>query len=169
GILQSKLALAKADHPSLAIPDPVLEFLARKIESNARDLEGALNRLVAEAVLVRSEITLESAQDLLRDMLRSHERRLSIEDIQQNVAAYYKLKVSDLLSARRSRVVARPRQVAMYLCKTLTPASLPEIGRQFGKRDHTTVLHAVRKIDALMKTEQQIAADVDMLRRILSS
>ncbi|MEM9749821.1 MAG: chromosomal replication initiator protein DnaA [Pseudomonadota bacterium] len=169
GILQSKLALARADHPSLQIPDAVLEFLGHKIESNVRDLEGALNRLIAEAVYVGGEINLDSAQRLLKDMLRAHDRRLSIEDIQTQVAEYFKMTVTELLSKRRSRAIVRPRQLAMYFCKRLTQASLPEIGRKFGGRDHTTVISALKRVEELLKTDAQFARDAEINERILTT
>ena len=162
GILQ-----AKAEQLSVAIPDKVLEFLAHKITSNVREMEGALNRLAAHAELVGRAITMESAQDLLSDILRSSERRVTIDEIQKRVAEHYTIKVADMHSARRSRSVARPRQVAMYLAKQLTARSLPEIGRKFGGRDHTTVMHAVRKIEELCDSDHAFAEDVLLLRRML--
>ena len=131
------------------MPPKVLEFLAHKITSNVRELEGALNRIYAHAQLVGREITLESAQEVLHDLLRANDRRVTIDEIQKRVAEHYNIRFADMHSARRARAVARPRQVAMYLCKQLTPRSLPEIGRKFGGRDHTTVMHAVRKIEEL--------------------
>ena len=162
GILQ-----AKAEQLSVAIPDKVLEFLAHKITSNVREMEGALNRLAAHAELVGRAITMESAQDLLSDILRCSERRVTIDEIQKRVAEHYTIKVADMHSARRSRSVARPRQVAMYLAKQLTARSLPEIGRKFGGRDHTTVMHAVRKIEELCGSDHAFAEDVLLLRRML--
>ncbi|MEE9316724.1 MAG: chromosomal replication initiator protein DnaA, partial [Rhodospirillales bacterium] len=144
GILQSK-----AEQLSVKIPQKVLEFLSHKITSNVRELEGGLNRVVAHAQLVGREITLEATQDVLHDLLRANDRRVTIEEIQKRVAAHFNIRVSDMHSARRARSVARPRQVAMYLAKQLTARSLPEIGRKFGGRDHTTVMHAVKKVDEL--------------------
>ncbi|MDB5490938.1 MAG: chromosomal replication initiator protein DnaA [Micavibrio sp.] len=163
GILQSKRALVGAD-----IPDAVLEFLALKVCSNIRELEGALNRIVAHADVTKSVITLESTQDVLSDLLRSHDRRITIDEIQRKVAEHYNIRLPDMHSARRARQVARPRQVAMYLAKQLTSRSLPEIGRKFGGRDHTTVMHAVRKIEELMLEDTQIAQDVEICRRALT-
>ena len=163
GILQSKRDLLQA-----SIPDAVLEFLALKVTSNIRELEGALNRIVAHADVTRSEITLETTQEVLVDLLRSHDRRITIDEIQRKVAEHYNIKMSDMHSARRARNVARPRQVAMYLAKQLTARSLPEIGRKFGGRDHTTVMHAVRKIEELMEEDAQIAQDVEIVRRALT-
>jgi chromosomal replication initiator protein len=162
GILQSK-----AEQGGLRIPPKVMEFLAHKIASNVRDLEGALNRIAAHVQLVGRDITLESVQEVLHDLLRSHERRITIDEIQKKVAEHFNIKLGEMTSDRRARAVARPRQVAMYLAKQLTMRSLPQIGRKFGGRDHTTVMHAVRKIDELMRTDPSLAEDVELLRRML--
>lgn len=162
GILQ-----AKADSLGAKIPKDVMEFLAHKISSNVREMEGALNRILAHANLVGREIGLEMTQEVLRDLLRSNDRRVTIEDIQKRVAEHYGVKVSDIQSARRSQNVVRPRQVAMYLAKALTSRSLPEIGRKFGGRDHTTVLYAVRKIQEIQEKEQPFAQELERLRRTL--
>ncbi|WP_115938287.1 chromosomal replication initiator protein DnaA [Aestuariispira insulae] len=162
GILQSK-----AEQMGCAIPSKVMEFLAHKITSNIRELEGALNRLIAYASLVGRDITLETAQEVLHDLLRANDRRITIEEIQKRVAEHYNIKLAEMHSARRSRAIARPRQVAMYLAKQLTTRSLPEIGRKFGGRDHTTVMHAVKKIDELKGTDSSFAEDVELLRRML--
>jgi chromosomal replication initiator protein len=164
GILQHK-----AEQMGVIVPPKVHEFLAHKITSNVRELEGALNRVVAHAQLVGRAITLESTQDVLHDLLRASDRRISIEDIQKRVAEHYNIKLAEMSSARRSRQVARPRQVAMYLAKQLTSRSLPEIGRKFGGRDHTTVMHAVKKVDELREVDQNFAEDVELLRRMLQS
>ncbi|MBX9805279.1 MAG: chromosomal replication initiator protein DnaA [Alphaproteobacteria bacterium] len=158
---------AKADTLNIPIPKDVMEFLARKISSNIRELEGALNRIVAHATLVGREITLETTHEVLRDLLKANDRRVTIEDIQKRVAEYYGIKISDMQSARRSQNVARPRQVAMYLAKALTSRSLPEIGRKFGGRDHTTVLHAVRKVEEVRTQDREFSEDLDILRRTL--
>jgi chromosomal replication initiator protein len=163
GILQAKRAQLQAK-----APDSVLEFLALKVTSNIRELEGALNRIVAHSDVAKQEITLESTQEVLQDLLRAHDRRITIDEIQRKVAEHYNLRMGDMHSARRARNVARPRQIAMYLAKQLTARSLPEIGRKFGGRDHTTVMHAVRKVDELMKDDAQIAQDVDIIRRALT-
>jgi len=163
GILQSKRDLLEAD-----IPASVLEFLALKVTSNIRELEGALNRIVAHADVTKQDITLESTQEVLVDLLRAHDRRITIDEIQRKVAEHYNIRLTDMHSARRARNVARPRQVAMYLSKQLTARSLPEIGRKFGGRDHTTVMHAVRKIEELMEADAQIAQDVEIVRRALT-
>jgi len=160
---------AKAEQLGVSVPQKVKEFLAHKITSNVRELEGALTRLVAHSQLVGGALTLEAAQDLLQDLLRAHDRRLTMEEIQKRVAEHFKIRISDMSSARRSRAVARPRQVAMYLSKQLTSRSLPEIGRAFGGRDHTTVMHAVRKVEELVKGDTAFAEDVELLTRMLES
>lgn len=165
GILQSKIEKM----PHVHVPARVLEFLAHKITSNVRELEGALNRVVAHTTLVGTPITLESTQEVLYDILRANDRRITIEDIQKKVAAHYNIKISDMHSARRSVAIARPRQVAMYLAKKLTTKSLPEIGRKFGGKDHTTVMHAVKRIDEICKGDQEFADDVELLMRMLQS
>lgn len=162
GILQSKV-----QNSSLSIPVKVLEFLAHKITSNVRELEGALNRVIANAQLVGREITLENTQDVLKDLLRANDRRVTIEEIQRKVAEHYSVRLTDMHSTRRSNQVVRPRQIAMYLSKVLTPASLPEIGRKFGGRDHTTVMHAVKRIDALIGSDPLLSEDVRLLKRML--
>ncbi len=162
GILQSKAEQMRAD-----IPAKVLEFLAHKITSNVRELEGALNRLVAYANLVGRSITLETTQEVLHDLLRANDRRVTIEEIQKRVAEHFNVRLSEMHSARRSRSIARPRQIAMYLSKQLTARSLPEIGRKFGGRDHTTVMHAVKKVDELKQQDGSFAEDVELLRRML--
>jgi chromosomal replication initiator protein len=169
GILQSKAEIQASLHPDVILGAGVIEFLAHRINSNVRVLEGALTRLFAFASLVGREITLDMAQECLADILRASERKITIDEIIRKVADHYNLRLSDLLSARRARSVARPRQVAMYLAKTLTTRSLPEIGRKFGGRDHTTVIHAVRKIEELKKTDAQVADDVELLRRMLEA
>lgn len=163
GILQSKRAQLEAN-----VPDSVLEFLALKVTSNIREMEGALNRIVAHADVASQEITLESTQEVLQDLLRAHDRRITIDEIQRKVAEHFNLRLSDMHSSRRARNVARPRQIAMYLAKQLTSRSLPEIGRKFGGRDHTTVMHAVRKVEELIADDAQIAQDTDVIRRALT-
>lgn len=166
--LRLGIVQAKRDQIQANIPDSVLEFLALKVTSNIRELEGALNRIVAHADVSKSEITLESTQEVLQDLLRSHDRRITIDEIQRKVAEHYNIRLSDMHSARRARQVARPRQVAMYLAKQLTARSLPEIGRKFGGRDHTTVMHAVRKIEELTTDDASFAQDIEILRRALT-
>jgi chromosomal replication initiator protein len=162
GILESKAEQLKVD-----VPQKMMEFLAHKITSNVRELEGALNRVVAHAQLVGREITLETTQEVLHDLLRANDRRVTIEEIQKRVASHFNIRISDMHSARRARSVARPRQVAMYLAKQLTSRSLPEIGRKFGGRDHTTVMHAVKKVEELRECDSSFAEDVELLRRML--
>jgi chromosomal replication initiator protein len=164
GILQSK-----AEQMGEKVPVKVLEFLAHKITSNVRELEGALNRIVAHATLVGRPVTLETTQEVLHDLLHANARRLTIEEIQRRVAQHFNIRHADMVSARRARAVARPRQVAMYLSKQLTSRSLPEIGRRFGGRDHTTVMHAVRKIEELKSLDVGFAEEVDLLRRMLEN
>jgi chromosomal replication initiator protein len=165
GILQSKVELAGMPN----VPKEVLEFLAHKITSNVRELEMAFNRVTAHATLVGRAITLEMTQEVLRDVLRASDRRITIEEIQRRVAEHYNIKLSEMSSERRARAVARPRQVAMYLAKQLTTRSLPEIGRKFGGRDHTTVMHAIRVIEELRRSDPGIAEDIELLIRHLES
>jgi len=162
GILHSK-----AEQMMATVPQKVMEFLAHKIASNVRELEGALNRVVAHAQLVGRAITLESTQEVLHDLLKASDRRITIEEIQKRVAEHFNIKLAEMSSARRSRQVARPRQIAMYLSKQLTSRSLPEIGRKFGGRDHTTVMHAVKKVEELKGADQGFSEDVELLRRML--
>lgn len=164
GILRSKVALMKTD-----IPQDVLEFLARKINSNVRELEGALNKVIAHTRLMKQDVTLETAQYILRDLLRSNTRNITIEDIKKKVAEHHAIRLADMNSARRARNIARPRQIAMYLSKQLTPHSLPEIGRNFGGKDHTTVMHAVRKVKELCEQDSDFRENLDVLTRMLES
>ena len=169
-ILHAKVAaMVETMGAGARVDDEVIDFLARKITSNVRELEGALNRVVAYARLVGRPVTLEFARETLADILRAHEKKVTIDEIQRRVADYYTIKLADMVSARRAREVARPRQVAMYLAKRLTPRSLPEIGRRFGGRDHTTVMHAVKRIDELRATDRELDADVTQLSRLLDS
>jgi chromosomal replication initiator protein len=168
GILKSRVAAARSHHASFDVPEPVLDYLARTITHNGRDLEGAINRLLAHSKLNNQPVTLEMAEREVRDLIRPQEpKRIKIEDIQRVVARQYNVSRSDLLSSRRTANVVRPRQVAMYLAKTLTLRSLPEIGRRFGGRDHTTVLHAVRKIEALVAKDIALSEEVESLKRQL--
>ncbi|MEL7469681.1 MAG: chromosomal replication initiator protein DnaA [Pseudomonadota bacterium] len=167
GILQSKAERMMAEDASVTLDNKVLEFLAHRISSNVRVLEGALTRIFAFATLVNRPVNLDMVQECLADLLRSSERKITIDEIKRRVADYYSLRMNDLISPRRARSVARPRQVAMFLCKSLTSKSLPEIGRGFGGRDHTTVIHAVRKVEELRVTDTQIDEDIENLRRIL--
>ena len=169
GILQSKLETYRKTYPGLKINDGVLEFLAHRISTNVRVLEGALTRLFAFASLVGREIDMDLTQDCLADVLRASERKITVEEIQRKVSDYYNIRLSDIIGPKRLRSYARPRQVAMYLCKQLTSRSLPEIGRRFGGRDHTTVMHGVRRIEELKSSDGQIAEDVEILRRQLEA
>jgi len=169
GILQTKVQQHRATYPDLQITEGVLEFLAQRISTNVRVLEGALTRLFAFASLVGREIDMELTQDCLADVLRASERKITVEEIQRKVSDYYNIRLSDIIGPKRLRSYARPRQVAMYLCKQLTSRSLPEIGRRFGGRDHTTIMHGVRRIEELKSTDGQIAEDVEMLRRALEA
>ncbi len=169
GILQNKVQQYSSTYPDLTITDGVLEFLAHRISTNVRVLEGALTRLFAFASLVGREIDMELTQDCLADVLRASERKITVEEIQRKVSEYYNIRLSDIIGPKRLRSYARPRQVAMYLCKQLTSRSLPEIGRRFGGRDHTTVMHGVKRIEELKTTDGQIAEDVEMLRRSLEA
>ena len=169
GILQSKVEQQRHHYPEIEIDQNVLEFRALRITTNVRVLEGALTRLFAFASLVTRPITLELAQDCLADILRSSERKVTVEEIQRKVAEHYHIRLSDMIGPRRVRTYARPRQIAMYLSKILTNRSLPEIGRRFGGRDHTTVMHGVKRIEDLQVIDGQVAEDVEMLRRSLQS
>lgn len=169
GILQTKVQQYRPTYPDLQIADGVLEFLAHRISTNVRVLEGALTRLFAFASLVGREIDMDLTQDCLADVLRASERKITVEEIQRKVSDYYNIRLSDIIGPKRLRSYARPRQVAMYLCKQLTSRSLPEIGRRFGGRDHTTVMHGVKRIEELKLTDGQIAEDVEMLRRALEA
>ncbi|MDR1474964.1 MAG: chromosomal replication initiator protein DnaA [Holosporales bacterium] len=163
GILQSKAQLFK-----VKVPKEVLEFLAHKITSNIREMEGALNRVVASSTLIgNEEISIDMTMRVLKDLLRANNKKITVEDIQRKVADHYSIRLSDIHSPKRNIHIARPRQVAMYFAKQMTTTSLPEIGRKFGGRDHTTVIHAVKKIEELMVTSPEIAEDVRLLRCML--
>ncbi len=167
-ILKARVTAARTHHPGFDVPAPVLTYIAKTITHNGRDLEGALNRLLAHSKLTGHVVTLEMAEREVRDLIRPQEpKRVKIEDIQRIVARQYNVSRSDLLSSRRTANVVRPRQVAMYLAKTLTLRSLPEIGRRFGGRDHTTVLHAVRKIEGLVGNDMALAEEIEILKRQL--
>lgn len=164
GILQSKVEQMQRE-----VPKDVIEFLAAKITSNVRELEGALNKVVAHANLMGRDITLENTQDILRDLLRSNERVVTIDDIQKRVAEHFNVRIADMSSARRLRSIARPRQIAMYLSKQLTSRSLLEIGRKFGGKDHTTVMHAVKRVEQLTKDDRELSEDITLLTRMLQN
>ncbi|MGI3210332.1 chromosomal replication initiator protein DnaA [Roseovarius tibetensis] len=167
GILQSKVERHREQYADLHLDDGVLEFLAHRISTNVRVLEGALTRLFAFASLVGQPITMELTQDCLADVLRASERKVSVEEIQRKVSDHYNIRLSEMIGPKRLRAFARPRQVAMYLCKQMTSRSLPEIGRRFGGRDHTTVMHGVKRVEELRIQDAQIADDLEILRRTL--
>jgi chromosomal replication initiator protein len=167
-ILHARVTSAQQLHPGFNVPAPILAFIAKSVTNNGRDLEGALNRLLASSTLTGTQMTLEMAEREVRDLIRPFDqRKIKIEDIQRVVARRYNVSRSDLLSSRRTANVVRPRQVAMYLAKTMTLRSLPEIGRRFGGRDHTTVLHAVRKIEHLVGNDATLADEIESLKREL--
>jgi len=169
--LETRVAIlhSKASHLGIELPADVAFFVGRRIRSNIRDLEGALRRLVANSQFTGKPINLEFSKDALRDMLAAQDKQVSIDNIQKTVAEYYKIRTVEMLSSKRSRSIARPRQVAMALSKELTKHSLPEIGSAFGGRDHTTVLHATRKIKSLRETDIAIEEDYNNLLRILTA
>jgi chromosomal replication initiator protein len=169
--LETSVAIlhSKASQLGVNLPEDVAFFVGRRIRSNIRELEGALRRLVANSQFTGNPISMEFAKEALRDMLAAQDKQVSIENIQKTVAEYYSLRASDLLSAKRSRSIARPRQVAMALSKELTKKSLPEIGQAFGGRDHTTVLHATRKVKELVDSDASIEEDYKNLLRTLTS
>lgn len=169
--LETRVAILKrkAEQAAMNLPNDAAFFIAQRIRSNVRELEGALKRVIANAHFTGREISVELVREALKDLLALQDRLVSVDNIQRIVAEYYKIKVSDLHSKRRSRSVARPRQVAMYLAKDLTHHSLPEIGEVFGGRDHTTVLHACRKIKELLESDADIREDVKNLLRTLTT
>jgi chromosomal replication initiator protein len=169
GIMQTKVETHRASYPELVLDDGILEFLAHRISTNVRVLEGALTRLFAFASLVGRRIDMDLTQDCLADVLRASERKITVEEIQRKVSDHYNIRLSDMIGPKRLRSYARPRQVAMYLCKHMTSRSLPEIGRRFGGRDHTTVMHGVKRIEELKVSDGQIAEDLELLRRALEA
>ena len=164
GVLQHR-----AERVAVNVPNDVLEYLADKISSNIRTLEGAFTRVVANAELVGRPVTIETVQDLCRDLLKVSDRRVTVEEIKKKVAQHYGTRLADMTSSRRSKDVVIPRQVAMYLCKQLTQRSLPEIGRHFGGRDHTTVIHAIKRVEDMKATSAEIVHDLTLLQRQLES
>ena len=167
--LRLGILIEKAQKRGVEIPSKVLEFLSHRIVSNVREMEGALNRLVAHATLVGTSISVETAQIVLQDLLKSSNKKITIEEIQKKVAEHFNIRLTDMHSPRRSRSVARPRQIAMYLAKSITSRSLPEIGRKFGGRDHTTVMHAVKKIEELKQEDNNFNDDIELLKRLIDS
>ena len=167
--LRISIIEAKIKKYNIDLSKDIIEFLAHKITTNVRELEGALTRLAAHVTLVGRTVNLEIAEDLLQDLLRASDRRTTIDQIQKKVAEHFNVKMSDMHSARRSRTIARPRQIAMFLAKNLTTRSLPEIGRKFGGRDHTTVIHAIKKVKELVKNDSSLSEDIEILTRSLQS
>ncbi len=167
-ILESRMASLKLEHPGFEVPPAVILHVAHQVTQNGRDLDGAMTRLLAHNQLSGRPVTIELADEVIRDLIRPADpRRIRVEDILRIVAKHYGVTRADLLSSRRTANVVRPRQIAMYLAKTLTLRSLPEIGRRFGGRDHTTVLHAVRKIDGLVSGDKALAEELEVLKRLL--
>jgi len=168
--LETRVAILnnKAEQSGIELPQEVAFFIAKRIRSNIRELEGALRRVIANARFIGDPITIDFARESLRDLLALQEKQVTIENIQKTVAEYYKIGVMEMLSPKRSRSIARPRQIAMALAKELTNHSLPEIGDKFGGRDHTTVLHACKKVGALRKEDRRIDEDYENLIRTLS-
>ena len=167
-MLESRVAAVRVNVPGFDVPATVIAYVASVIQTNGRDLDGAVNRLMAHASLTQTALTVETAEVAIRDLVRMREpKRVKIEDIQKLVATHYNVSRADILSSRRTANVVRPRQIAMYLSKVLTLRSLPEIGRRFGGRDHTTVLHAVRKIEGLTGSDRTLSDEVELLKRML--
>ena len=167
-MLESRIAAVRMNAPTFDVSPAVIAYVASVIETNGRDLDGAINRLMAHSSLTHSALTVETAEAAIRDLVRTREpKRVKIEDIQKLVATHYNVSRADILSSRRTANVVRPRQIAMYLSKVLTLRSLPEIGRRFGGRDHTTVLHAVRKIEGLTGSDRTLQDEVELLKRML--
>lgn len=167
-VIEARIAAARAVQPGFEVPAVVIKYIASAIQTNGRDLDGAVNRLLAHSTLAGAALTIEIAEAAIRDLVKLREpKRVKIEDIQKLVASHYSVSRPDILSSRRTATVVRPRQIAMYLSKILTLRSLPEIGRRFGGRDHTTVLHAVRKIESLSKSDGALSEEIELLKRML--
>jgi len=167
-ILKKRITAARRTHPGFSVPDDVADYIARYVISSARDLEGALNRLFAHNQLTKQPVTMDLAEKTLHDLVRIGEpRSIKVEEIQQVVCKHFSVTKADLLSSCRARTLVRPRQIAMYIAKVMTGRSLPEIGRRFGNRDHTTVLHAVRKIEDMVKNDEGLAQEVELLKRLI--
>jgi chromosomal replication initiator protein len=167
-IIEARIASARQHQPNFDVNASVIAYVAKSIVSNGRDLDGAVNRLLAHSTLTGGALTVEAAEAAIRDLVRAREpRKVKIEDIQKLVATHFNVSRADILSSRRSAGVVKPRQIAMYLAKVLTLRSLPEIGRRFGGRDHTTVLHAVRKIEGAVSADTGLRDDVELLKRML--
>jgi chromosomal replication initiator protein len=167
-VIEARIEAAQSTQAGFVVPSAVVRYVAAMIQTNGRDLDGAVNRLLAHSTLAGTTLTIELAEVAIRDLVRLREpKRVKIEDIQKLVANHYSISRPDILSSRRTATVVRPRQIAMYLAKVLTLRSLPEIGRRFGGRDHTTVLHAVRKIETLSKTDGVLSEELELLKRML--
>lgn len=166
-ILDCKIAQAKCHYPVLDVPEAVRDFLAARITSSPRELEGVLNNVICRTALLGLPVTMEAVSSALRELSLNAEKRLTVDDIQKAVAGYYGVTPADICSKRRTQSVVRPRHVAMYLAKTMTTRSLPDIGRRFGGRDHSTVIHAVNKVTALLEAGDPVADDIDRLTREL--
>ncbi len=166
-VLVSKIKLLQNEYPGFFVPEKVIEFVALRITGNIRELEGAVNRLAAHASFTGRPVTLEVTEEVIADMLRYAERKLSVQQIQRRTAEFYQVNLQDMLSARRARDVARPRQVAMYLTKHLTNLSLPDIGRRFGGRDHSTVLHSCKRIEELLESDADFTVNLQKLIQII--
>jgi chromosomal replication initiator protein len=167
-IIEARIASARQHQPGFDVSPSVISYVAKTIISNGRDLDGAVNRLLAHSTLSGGIMNVEAAESAIRDLVRTREpRKVKIEDIQKLVATHFNVSRADILSSRRSASVVKPRQIAMYLAKVLTLRSLPEIGRRFGGRDHTTVLHAVRKIEGAVNADVMLKDDVELLKRML--
>lgn len=169
GILKSKIELLQIEYPSFFVPDKVIEYLAHHITGNVRELEGAINRIAAHSTFTGRPVTMEVVEDVISDLIRMYERKITITEIQKKTSEYYGIKIDDLKSSRRSRDVARPRQIAMFLVKTLTGHSFPEIGRKFGGKDHTTVLHAVRRIEELLTQDKELVEQINEIKMFLKT
>jgi chromosomal replication initiator protein len=169
-ILRKRIASARRTHPAFSVPDEVADYIARYVISSARDLEGALNRLFAHNQLTKQPVTMDLAEKTLHDLVRIGEpRSIKVEEIQQIVCKHFSVTKADLLSSCRARTLVRPRQIAMYIAKVITGRSLPEIGRRFGNRDHTTVLHAVRKIEDMVTKDKVLAQEVELLKSLIQT
>ena len=162
------ILLKKAESSDVALAEDIAFYIAKQLRSNVRELEGALRKVIAYSTFHTRPITLELVKDALKDLLSVNRGQVSVENIQKTVADFYKIKVADMYSKRRPANIALPRQIAMYLAKELTQKSLPEIGELFGGRDHTTVLHAVRKIEDLSGSDTTLAQELELLRRLIS-
>jgi chromosomal replication initiator protein len=168
-ILEARIDAARTAQPGFEVSKAVVAMVARSIQTNGRDLDGAVNRLLAHTTLAGAALTIEAAEAAIRDLVRARDpKRVKIEEIQKLVATHFNVSRADILSSRRTANVVRPRQIAMYLSKMMTPRSLPEIGRRFGGRDHTTVLHAVRKIEGLAGNDPVLSEELELFKRLLS-